>query len=88
MLQSEIGESDDEDSHKHNNNNQTTNNTESTDPILLSTQQKKEAKSRARKRLEEIEKQLNIARSNYIQLGGKLEDAFNNEFKNEQTTIK
>jgi len=54
----------------------------------LTAQQKKEAKSRARKRFEEIEKQLNIARSNYIQLGGRLEDAFSNEFKNEQTMVK
>jgi hypothetical protein len=47
-----------------------------------------QAKSRAKKRLEEIEKQINIARSNYIQLGGKLDEAFSNEFKSEQNTIK
>lgn len=41
---------------------------------LLSSEQKKDAKERARKRLEEIEKQLVIAKSNFVQLGGRLED--------------
>jgi ankyrin repeat domain-containing protein 42 len=62
--------------------------TEAKDPIMLSTQQKKEAKARARKRLEDIDKQLTIARSNYLQLGGRLEDVINNEMRNEQLTIK
>ena len=47
--------------------------------FLLGSQQKKEAKARAKKRLEEVEKQVNIARSNYLQLGGKLEDMINEE---------
>jgi ankyrin repeat domain-containing protein 42 len=87
LLQSEIGESDDEDANEYY-RKETTTNSEAKDPILLSGQQKKEAKSRAKKRLEEIEKQINIARSNYIQLGGKLDEAFSNEFKSEQNTIK
>lgn len=61
--------------------------TETKDPIMLTAQQKKEAKARAKKRLEEIEKQVVIAKSNYIQLGGKLEDT-NNEYHNEQKAIK
>lgn len=61
---------------------------ESGDGIQLNAQQKKDAKSRARKRLEEIEKQLVIAKSNYLQLGGKLEDVSNNEYRNEQKKIK
>lgn len=63
-------------------------NGESRDGIQLSVQQKKDAKSRAKKRLEEIEKQLVIAKSNYIQLGGRLEDISNNEYRNEQNKIK
>lgn len=47
---------------------------ESKDTLLLSSKQKKDAKSRAQIRLEEVEKQLVIAKSNYIQLGGRLED--------------
>ena len=62
--------------------------TESKDPIHLSSQQKKEAKSRAKKRLEDMEKQIAIARSNYIQLGGRLEDTLSNEFKKEQNQLK
>lgn len=56
----------------------------------LSSQQKKDAKTRAKSRLEEIEKQLTIAQSNYVQLGGRLEDvAVNkNEIIEEQNTIK
>jgi len=62
--------------------------TESKDSIQLSAQQKKEAKSRAKKRLEDMEKQIAIARSNYLQLGGRLEDTLNKEFKNEQIQLK
>jgi ankyrin repeat domain-containing protein 42 len=64
--------------------------TESRDTVLLSSQQKKDAKSRAKKRLEEMEKQLVIAKSNYIQLGGRLEEisVTNVDFNNEQHTIK
>ena len=62
--------------------------TESKDSIQLSAQQKKEAKSRAKKRLEDMEKQIAIARSNYLQLGGRLEDTLNKEFKNEQNQLK
>ena len=62
--------------------------TESKDSIQLTTQQKKEAKSRAKKRLEDMEKQIAIARSNYLQLGGRLEDTLNKEFKNEQIQLK
>ncbi|CAF0768172.1 unnamed protein product [Brachionus calyciflorus] len=61
---------------------------ESKDSVQLNAQQKKDAKSRAKKRLEEMEKQLVIAKSNYLQLGGKLEDISNNEYRNEQNTIK
>lgn len=61
---------------------------ESGDGIQLSAQQKKDAKSRAKKRLEEIEKQLVIAKSNYLQLGGRLEEMSNNEYRNEQNKIK
>ena len=62
--------------------------TESKDAIQLSSQQKKDAKSRAKKRLEDMEKQIAIARSNYLQLGGRLEDTLNKEFKNEQNQLK
>ena len=63
-------------------------NTESKEPLLLSNQQKRDAKSRARKRLEDIEKQVLIARSNYLQLGGKLEDVLPDETRNEHAVMK
>ena len=62
--------------------------TESKDPINLSSQQKHEARCRAKKRLEESEKQFNIARSNYIQLGGKMNDTLNDELREEYLIIK
>ncbi|RNA14408.1 ankyrin repeat domain-containing 42 [Brachionus plicatilis] len=61
---------------------------ESRDGIQLSSQNKKDAKSRAKRRLEEVEKQLVIAKSNYLQLGGRLEDVSNNEYRDEQNKIK
>lgn len=61
---------------------------ESKEPILLSTQQKKDAKSRARRRLEDIEKQVLVARSNYLQLGGRLEDALTDEARQEHSVMK
>lgn len=63
-------------------------NTESKEPLMLSHQQKKDAKSRARRRLEDIEKQVLIARSNYLQLGGKLEEVLPDETKNEHAVMK
>ena len=62
--------------------------TESKEPLLLCVQQKKDAKARAHKRLIEIEKQILVARSNYLQLGGRLEDAFTDEAKHEQALMK
>lgn len=58
--------------------------------VQLSGRQRKDAKFRARARLQEIEKQLVIARSNYVQLGGRLEEVVTgrDEFTNEQRTIK
>ena len=83
LLESEAGDDDaayeKEDLNSH---------TESKDSIQLSSQQKKDAKSRAKKRLEDMEKQIAIARSNYLQLGGRLEDTLNKEFKNEQIQLK
>ena len=35
-----------------------------------------------------MEKQIAIARSNYLQVGGRLEDTLNKEFKNEQNQLK
>ena len=56
--------------------------------IQLSSQQKKDAKGRAKKRLEEIEKQLVIARSNYLQLGGRMEDTLDSQLKSDQARLK
>lgn len=62
---------------------------ESKEAIVLSSDQKKGAKERAKKRLEEMEKQLVIAKSNYIQLGGRLEEiSINQNYVDEQKTIK
>jgi hypothetical protein len=61
---------------------------EKKDQLKLNAQQKKDAKTRAKKRLEEIEKQLVIARSNYLQLGGSLEDTLDNQLKSEQAKMK
>ena len=44
--------------------------TESKEPLLLNVQQKKDAKTRAHKRLIDIEKQVIVARSNYWQFCG------------------
>lgn len=50
---------------------------------------KKDAKKRARKRVEEMEKQLSIAKSNYLQLGGRPEDiSSKSEITEEQHTMK
>ena len=50
---------------------------------------KKDAKKRARKRVEEMEKQLSIAKSNYLQLGGRPEDiSSKSEINEEQHTMK
>jgi ankyrin repeat domain-containing protein 42 len=85
LLESEVG-SNDEHSYEMLDINNHTESRESS--ILLSTEQKKDAKSRARKKLEEVEKHLVIARSNYIQLGGRLEDISNHEYANEQKSIR
>jgi hypothetical protein len=55
---------------------------------VLSGEQKKEAKARAKKRLEETNRQLVIARSNYLQLGGRLEDTLDQELRGEQAKLK
>ncbi len=55
---------------------------------MLSSQQKKDAKLRAKKRLQEIEKHVLIARSNYLQLGGRLEDVLPDETKQEHAVLK
>ncbi len=55
---------------------------------MLNGQQKKDAKLRAKKRLQEMEKHVLIARSNYLQLGGKLEDVLPDETKNEHAVMK
>ncbi len=85
MLESEM---DDDSSGNHLRENSYDTNTESKEPLLLSHQQKKDAKSRARRRLEEIEKQVLIARSNYLQLGGKLEEVLPDQTKNEHAVMK
>jgi hypothetical protein len=63
-------------------------NSESTELTMLNGQQKKDAKLRAKKRLQEMEKHVLIARSNYLQLGGKLEDVLPDETKNEHAVMK
>ena len=84
VLEYEVG-SDDEDSYEKADLN---GHTEAKDPILLSNQQKKDAKARAKKRVEDCAKQLTIAQSNYLQLGGKLDEAVREEIKTEQLTLK
>jgi ankyrin repeat domain-containing protein 42 len=61
---------------------------EAVDSIILTAQQKKEAMGRARKRLNECERQLLIARSNYVQLGGKIDETIVSGYKSEQATVK
>jgi hypothetical protein len=58
------------------------------DQIILSNEQKKEAKARAKKRLEDTNRQLVIARSNYLQLGGRMEDTLDQELRIEQAKMK
>jgi hypothetical protein len=85
LLKTETGDNDEDSAYlRHDMNGHT----ETKDPILLSAQQKKEAKQRARAKVEEMMKHLSIARNNYIQLGGRLDDALNDEMKVEQATIK
>ena len=84
LLEYEVG-SDDEYSYEKTDLN---GHTESKDQIMLSSQQKKEAKARAKQRVIDCEKQLTIAKSNYIQLGGRLEDTEREELKSEQLTMK
>ena len=84
LLEYEVG-SDDEYSYEKTDLN---GHTESKDQIMLSSQQKKEAKTRAKQRVIDCEKQLTIAKSNYIQLGGRLEDTEREELKSEQLPMK
>lgn len=86
LLQTETADDSNENTYYRENTHDS--NTESKEPLLLSNQQKRDAKSRARKRLEDIEKQVLIARSNYLQLGGKLEDVLPDETRNEHAVMK
>lgn len=63
-------------------------NVDKSDQVVLSSHQKKDAKERAKSRLVEIEKQLIIARSNYLQLGGRVEDTIDEQLKSEQAKLK
>jgi hypothetical protein len=38
--------------------------------------------------MDEADKQLQIARSNFIQLGGKIDETMNSEFRSERNQIK
>jgi ankyrin repeat domain-containing protein 42 len=87
LLESELGEDDDEYAYERNDLNSHTE-AANKDTLHLTAQQKKDAKARARKRMDEADKQLQIARSNYIQLGGKIDETMNSEFRSERNQIK
>jgi ankyrin repeat domain-containing protein 42 len=63
-------------------------NAEAKDGVMLTVQQKKEAMERARTRLNECERQLLIARSNYVQLGGKIDETMVSGYRSEQAKVK
>ena len=82
-----LGDDDDEYAYERNDLNSHTE-AASKDTLHLTAQQKKDAKARARKRMDEADKQLQIARSNFIQLGGKIDETMNSEFRSERHQIK